>query len=194
MAVSALGIEAKVRDLAEAIVARDGFQLVDVEYRRESEGWTLRLFIDKEGGVSLDDCQRVSRTVGTVLDVEDPIPNSYNLQVSSPGLDRPLRRKEDFIAALGKRVKLVTHEPISGQRNFVGRLQRAERDEGSAAAGEAGRGGEGFVLCVDDDAGVEHEIPLDLLKRANIVYEWPEQGTGDGNRKQRRSGKSTGRK
>ena len=176
MAPDAPGIEARVRDLTEAILAREGCELVDVEFRLEPEGWTLKLFIDKQGGVNLEDCQRVSHVVSTVLDVEDPIPHSYNLQVSSPGLNRPLKRDADFIAAQGKMVRLVTREPISGQRNFSGRLIKAGPDEHGAA----------LVLHLQDDSGGEYAVPVGVLKRASIVYEWPDEPARDRVRKKSR--------
>src|SRR5215475_8397239 len=129
MAVTPQGIEARVRSLAGDVLSRAGYQLVDVEYRREPGGWTLRLFIDKDGGVGLDDCERVSREFGTVLEVEDPIPHRFNLEVSSPGLDRPLTQDADFLAARGKRVRVSTGQPIAGQRNFSGRLEWADSVE-----------------------------------------------------------------
>ena len=176
MAPDAPGIEAKVRDLTEAIVAREGYELVDVEYRLEPGSWTLKLFIDKQGGVNLDDCQRVSHVVSTVLDVEDPIPHRYSLQVSSPGLDRSLKRDTDFIAAEGKMVRLVTREPISGQRKFSGRLIQVGPGENGAT----------LVLHLQDDSGSEHAVPVDALNRANIVYEWPDEPARNQDRKKSR--------
>ncbi|HJS74773.1 MAG TPA: ribosome maturation factor RimP, partial [Vicinamibacteria bacterium] len=145
----------------------------DVEYRREPAGWTLRLFIDKPGGVTLDDCQRVSHEVGTVLEVEDPIPHRFRLEVSSPGLDRPLKSDSDFLEAVGKKVRVIAREPISGQRNFTGRLVRAER---APASIEPGQEGAGLTLRLVDDTGVEREIPAGAVERARIVFEWPQAG------------------
>jgi ribosome maturation factor RimP len=191
MESTAQGIEARVRSLAERVVARDGYDLVDIEFRREPAGWTLTLFIDKQGGVNLDDCQRVSQVVGTVLDVEDPIPHRYNLQVSSPGLDRPLKRDDDFIAARGRLVRIVTCEPISGQRNFFGRLMGAGEENADEPAPTAASGSDSrIVLHMSDDGGREHRIPVRAVKRAHIVYEWPE-AVRQGSRKRR---SSSGRK
>src|SRR5262245_757681 len=114
MSVTLQGIEARVRSLAEDAIARAGYELVDVEYRREPGGWTLRLLIDKDGGVTLGDCERVSREFGIILEVEDPIPNRFNLEVSSPGLNRPLKKENDFVAATGRLIRVVTRQPISG--------------------------------------------------------------------------------
>lgn len=117
-------VEDRVRALAEPIVAGEGKELVDVEFVREPQGWILRLFIDKQGGVGLEDCQQVSRAVETALDVEDPIPHEYNLEVSSPGLNRPLKKPLHFKQAAGKKVKVKTYGPIGEppRKNFSGVL------------------------------------------------------------------------
>jgi len=172
MGVSPQGIEMRVRELAQEVTARGGYDLVDVEYRREPGGWTLRLFIDKEGGVNLADCQRVSEEFGVILEVEDPIPNRFNLEVSSPGLDRPLKRDQDFLAAVDKRVRITTREPLLGQRNFTGRLVWAGTSDAP-----------GLMLRVQDDAGAEHQIPASAVERARIVHEWPEKNKPQGGRK-----------
>jgi len=172
MGVSPQGIEMRVRALAEEVTKRGGYDLVDVEYRREPGGWTLRLFIDKLGGVNLADCQRVSEEFGTILEVEDPIPNRFNLEVSSPGLDRPLKRNQDFQDALSRRVRIMTREPLSGQRNFTGRLVRVEQTESVD-----------LELRVQDDAGIEHLIPLGAIERARVIHEWPDKKKGQGGRK-----------
>jgi ribosome maturation factor RimP len=97
-------------------------EVVDVEYRRESGGWVLRVILDKQGGVTLDDCTRVSQEVGRNLDVEDTIPTSYTLEVSSPGLSRPLRSEKDFMKYLHRLVKVKTVDPIENRRQFKGKL------------------------------------------------------------------------
>lgn len=177
MAVTPQGIEARIRPLAQDVTSRAGCELVDVEYRREPGGWTLRLFIDKEGGVSLGDCERVSREFGTIIEVEDPIPNRFNLEVSSPGLDRPLKKDDDFLGALGRRIRVVTRQPISGQRNFTGRLIWAGSQEGS------------FGLRVRDDSGVDHEISMLSIDKARLIYEWPDEASRGAIKQGRRSGR-----
>jgi ribosome maturation factor RimP len=116
----------RVRALAEPILADQGLELVDVEFRREARGWVLRLYMDRPGGVTLDDCQRVSEELGDHLDVENVIDHPYSLEVSSPGLDRPLTRDADFLAFAGKTAQISTHEAVGGQRNFRGRLAGLE--------------------------------------------------------------------
>ena len=193
MGVSPQGIEMRVRALAEEVTARAGYDLVDVEYRREPAGWTLRLFIDKSGGVNLSDCQRVSEEFGTILEVEDPIPNRFNLEVSSPGLDRPLKRGRDFHDALNRRVRITTREPLAGQKNFTGRLVWIEEAESAGGSPDenGSRLGTGVsdnpALRVLDDTGVEHLIASGAVERARVVHEWPEKSKGRGDRKAARA-------
>ena len=113
-------IRQQIEQLAEALVASEGMELVDLEYRREGRRWMLRLFIDKDGGVTLDDCASISRELGDLLDVKDVIPQAYVLEVSSPGLNRRLRKKEDFSRFAGQKVKLRLVAPIDGRRKIVG--------------------------------------------------------------------------
>ena len=103
-----------------------GLELVEVQYRREQHGWVLRLTIDKQDGVSLDDCTAVSREVSQLLDIEDFIDQSYNLEVSSPGLDRPLKSMADFQRFIGRSARIKTAEPIGGEHVFIGRINQTE--------------------------------------------------------------------
>jgi ribosome maturation factor RimP len=112
----------RVRAIAEPIVSDEGMELADVEYRRESKGWVLRLYLDKEGGVTLDDCSRISQEVGRSLDVEDFIQIPYALEVSSPGLTRPLKTEKDFLKYRHSLIKVKTLDPIQSRRQFKGRL------------------------------------------------------------------------
>jgi ribosome maturation factor RimP len=112
----------RVRVIAEAILSNQGMELVDVEYRREGKGWVLRLYIDKEGGITIEDCSRVSQEVGRSLDVEDFILTPYTLEVSSPGLTRPLKSERDFIKYRNRWIKLKTIDPIENRRQFKGKL------------------------------------------------------------------------
>ncbi len=112
----------QVRAIADPILLNEGMELVDVEYRRESKGWVLRLFLDKEGGVTLDDCARVSQEVGRSLDIEDVIQAPYTLEVSSPGLARRLRTEKDFTKYCHRLIKVRTLDPIENRRQFKGKL------------------------------------------------------------------------
>ncbi len=102
----------KIRALAEPILTDMRFELVDLEFKREGGSWILRFFIDKEGGITLDDCANFSREIDVALEVEDVIPSAYRLEVSSPGLDRPLKKAQDFHRFIGERVKIKMHDQI----------------------------------------------------------------------------------
>ncbi len=114
--------------MIEPLISELGVELEDIELNRLKNRFLLRIYIDKDGGVTIGDCERVSREIEAILDVEDPIPGSYILEVSSPGLDRPLKRPKDFIRFSGKKVRIVTGEPIEGQTFFMGRIIEADED------------------------------------------------------------------
>lgn len=121
-------VSKKVESLALPVLAELGLELVEVQYRRERNGWVLRLIIDKEGGVNLDDCTGVSREIGQLLDIEDFIEQAYNLEVSSPGLDRPLKSMADFTRFIGRKARIKTSEALNGERVFIGRIQKTTGD------------------------------------------------------------------
>lgn len=116
----------RVGEIALPVLEELGLELVDVQYRREQSGWVLRLTIDKQDGVTLDDCTAVSREMSQLLDIEDFIDQAYNLEVSSPGLDRPLRNLAEFERFAGRKVKVKTSEPIDGEHVFVGKIKKVE--------------------------------------------------------------------
>lgn len=114
----------KIRDIAERVSATHGVEVVEVELKGGGKARTLRITIDKPEGVTHEDCATVSREVSTILDVEDAVPGgSYTLEVSSPGLDRKLLRAQDYVRFTGSRIKLMTREPVNGNRYFEGRLE-----------------------------------------------------------------------
>lgn len=121
-------LTAEVEVLAGPLLRAYGLTLVDLEFRRHGRRGLLRLFIDKPGGVGIEDCRRFSEELGDLLDVSDLIPESYDLEVSSPGLDRELRKEREFRWAVGKRVRLWTIEPLEGRRELAGRLTRVTED------------------------------------------------------------------
>jgi ribosome maturation factor RimP len=148
----------RARRLLEPVLERDGYELVEVEWVRSGRTWTLRLFIDRPGGVGIDDCALVSRTVDPILDVEDFIEPAYELEVSSPGLDRPLRKPADFERFAGRRAHLKAYGPVEGtapgaaaRKNWTGTL-RGHRD--------------GAVEIEVD--GVLHRVPHDRIAKANL--------------------------
>jgi ribosome maturation factor RimP len=116
-------VEDVVAKLAEKIVERHSFELVDVEYVKEGSTWYLRVFIDKPLGITIDDCQVVSQELDKLLDQEDPIKQSYILEVSSPGIDRPLKNDKDFERYKGKSVEIKLFQPVDGIKIFEGELQ-----------------------------------------------------------------------
>lgn len=119
----------QVEQLARPIIEQDGLELVDVEYKKEGATWFLRIFIDKvEGAVDLDHCTRVSEKLSDELDRVDPIPNAYVLDVSSIGAEKPLKKEADFQKAIGKQVQIVTYAPISGKKEFIGKLLQTEEE------------------------------------------------------------------
>jgi len=113
---------AELRKLLEPGVAATGFDLVEVELAGSHHHPTLRVYIDSPAGVNVDDCARVSRQLSALLDVEDPLPGHYTLEVSSPGLDRPLVKPKDFMRYVGETIKIKMQQPMLGRRNFSGRL------------------------------------------------------------------------
>ena len=121
-------IEARAEALIQPIVAEKQFELVDVEYVKEAGTWYLRAYIDKPGGITVDDCEVVSRAFEAELDRVDLIPDSYILEVSSPGLGRPLKKEKDFQRALGQEIEIHTYRPIDGDKIFFGGLQSYDPD------------------------------------------------------------------
>lgn len=120
---------ATIQGFADPLVQDMGMELVEVQFRREGHGWVLRFFIDKEGGVTIDDCADVSREISAYLEVEDLISHAYHLEVSSPGLERPLKKKADFIRFADRLVRIKLLEPLeNGQRLLIGTLLGLEGD------------------------------------------------------------------
>ena len=147
------GVPAKVWDIAEPLCLAEGLELVHVEYAPEAGGRTLRLYIDKPGGVSLDDCVNVSRQLNDLLDIELDMEQSYRLEVSSPGLERPLGKVRDFEKYKGRRVRIKTRQPIEGRKTFTGIL--------------AGFSGENVELTINSERFL---IPYQGIARARLVY------------------------
>ena len=140
-----------VENFAEPVLEDMGLELVEVQFRRESGGWILRLFIDHEDGVTVDDCASVSRQISAYLEVEDCIDYAYSLEVSSPGLERPLKRKKDFIRFSGRKARIKLKEPVDGQRIFLGMLGAVN----------------GNILLLDVD-GRQMKIAFDAIQRARL--------------------------
>ena len=120
--------EKQTEELLEPIVAEQGFELVDVEYVKEAGNWYLRAYIDKPGGITVDDCEVVSRRFSDILDEKDFIDEAYILEVSSPGLGRPLKKEKDFARSLGEEVEVRTYRAIDRQKEFIGILKDYDKD------------------------------------------------------------------
>lgn len=120
--------EQKAEEILLPIVEEYGFELVDVEYVKEGGTWYLRTYIDKEGGISIDDCEKVSRRLSDILDEKDYIDDTYIMEVSSPGLGRPLKKEKDFKRSLGKEVDIRTYRMIDKQKEFTGILKDYDKD------------------------------------------------------------------
>jgi ribosome maturation factor RimP len=147
----------EITQLAEPLVLAEGMEIVLVECLRMKSHWLVRVYLDKEGGVTIDDCARLSDKLGDVLDVHEAPPGPYTLEVSSPGLDRPLDRDKDFMKYRGFRVHIRLAEKVEGRRDFRGEL----------VAYEDGDAGKIIVIVVD---GKTFRIPREKVFKANLEY------------------------
>jgi ribosome maturation factor RimP len=152
-----------IRAIAERVAASRGLEIWDVQSRREAIGHVVRVFIDRPGpaatpeeSVSIEDCEQVNREMSAILDVEDPLPFTYTLEVSSPGLDRPLRGPGDYRRFAGRLAKVVVREAVDNQKAFEGRL----------------RGVEGDAVLLETSNGRVHRLPLTLVTRGRLEVEF----------------------
>lgn len=120
--------EVKTEELIQPIVTNNGYELVDVEYVKEGGTWYLRVYIDKPGGIAVDDCEKVSRAFSELLDTNDYIEDAYIFEVSSPGLGRPLKKEKDFIRSMGEEIEIRTYKAIDKQKEFIGILVGYDKD------------------------------------------------------------------
>ena len=147
----------RVWRLAAPLAAREGMEIIDIEFRREGgrSGRVLRLYLDKEGGPNMDDISRVSHALSDVLDSDNAIETAYTLEVSSPGINRPLRRPEHFSRFLGKRIRVRTRDMIDGRRSFLGVLSEVAEH--------------GIKLAQD---GKEYSILFSMIEKSNYEHDW----------------------
>lgn len=147
----------RVWEIAAPLAAGQGLEVLDIEFRREGGrgGRVLRLYLDKEGGPSVDDLARVSRQLSDLLDVEEGMEGPYTLEVSSPGINRVLKKPEHFQRFVGKRVRVRTREALQGRKSFLGLLKEV-RDSGIVVAQE----------------GTEFYLPLEAIEKANYEHDW----------------------
>jgi ribosome maturation factor RimP len=153
----------QVREVAARVADTYGLEIFDVQFRREALGMVLRVSVDRPGpsataeeSVSVEDCARVSRDLSALLDVEDKVPMAYTLEVSSPGLDRPLRHADDYRRFAGRRAKLVMREAVDGQKFLKGILG----------------GIDGHDVLIDGEGGRRHRVPIGAITRANLEVEF----------------------
>lgn len=149
----------RIRQLVTETIEGQGYELVELELKGGGKNWVLRVFIDKPAGISHKDCELVSEQLGTVLDVEDLIPFSYTLEVSSPGLERKLVKDSDYSRFEGKLAKIQTRVPLQNQKTFRGRL----------------RGLQGVSVLLETPKGGLIEIPLDVVHEARLEFDWAEE-------------------
>ncbi|MDT8420563.1 MAG: ribosome maturation factor RimP [Desulfuromonadales bacterium] len=154
----------QIERLTQPILDDLGLELVELEYQRESHGWVLRFYLDKEGGINLDECADASREIAALLDVEDLLETAYQLEVSSPGLDRPLKKMADYQRFAGNRAKIKTRlscDPDQRgyqRKTFVGELRGVE--------------GEQVLLEQTDAKGGQVAFTLDQIEKANLEFEF----------------------
>jgi ribosome maturation factor RimP len=149
-------------EIAEPLVVSEGMEIVDVEFRDGGKkAKVVRFFLDKPGGPSLDDLTRVSRQLSDLLDVEDPVAGPYTLEVSSPGVNRVLKRPSDFARFVGKRIRVHTREWVRARRSFLGTLKAVS---------------EGDIVVSQE--GVDIAIPLGVIQRANYEHDWEAEPLG----------------
>lgn len=151
-------IAAKLIGIVEPVCESAGYELVDLYYGRGPQGWVVRVYIDYlegEGSISFEDCEGLSRELGAVLDVEDPVPHAYSLEVSSPGVDRPLRKPEHFRRFLGQEARVSLKQAREGRKNFQGVLVEAEPE----------------TVSIEVD-GQTYRLPLSEVASAKLVPDW----------------------
>lgn len=152
-----------IRTVAERVAASRGLDVWDIQSRREAVGHVVRIFIDRPGpaaspeeSVSIEDCEQVNREIGTILDVEDPLPFAYTLEVSSPGLDRPLRGTSDYSRFAGRLAKIVVSEAVDNQKAFDGRLRGVDQGD----------------VLLEASNGRVHRLPWRLIARGRLDVEF----------------------
>ena len=150
-----------VSEIAEPLAVENDFQIVDIEYLKEGKNWFLRIYIDKVGGVDLNDCARFNQLVSEKMDTiePDPIPYAYYLEVSSPGAERPLKTKEDFENAVGQYVNLSLYNPVEGRSSYEGRLTDLTEDTAS-------------IITKDKMKEKEIEIQRENISKARLAIEF----------------------
>ncbi len=148
-------IEARIEQIISPVLEEEFIELVDVACRLERGRWVMGIFIDKPDGVNIDDCAAVSRKIGDLIDIEDIVTQRYVLEVSSPGLDRVLKKEKDFLKFSGRKIKLKTHQAQNGRRNFKGKIVRCEQG----------------IVELEDEEGRVFCFPLTDIEKARLEIE-----------------------
>lgn len=151
--------EQEITSMISPLINELGYELYDVMYLKEGSEWFLRIFIDSDKGIDLDDCEKVSNRVGELLDEKDPISTSYSLEVSSCGMERHLREKNHFEKAVGKNIEVKFFKPINGDKSISGELLKLE---------------DGLLIIKDEDKEKEVKVNLDDVSSAKILFDWEE--------------------
>jgi ribosome maturation factor RimP len=147
----------RVWELAAPLAEKEAMEIVDIEFRHEGSrgGRVLRLYLDKEGGPNVDDLSRVSHQLSDLLDSENAVEGAYTLEVSSPGINRPLRRPEHFARFVGKRIRVRTRDLVNGRRSFLGMLEEV--------------GADNITL---EQEGMQYQIPFSIIEKSNYEHDW----------------------
>jgi ribosome maturation factor RimP len=148
-------ISESIIEIIEPVIQDESLELVDVEYKKLGKTWTLRVYIDKAQGITVDDCQKISRQIEDTIEVDELITNPFVLEVSSPGLDRPLKKEKDFLRYRNKPVEVKTYSPIENRKNFQGTIQDCKEK----------------ILYLNEE-GASIKIPLDTIAKAKLIIEF----------------------
>ena len=151
----------RVRSVALRVTADRGFELVDIELKQAKSEKLVRIFVDRPGGIGLEDLQSVSEEVSAILDAEDPIEGHYTLEVSSPGLDRPLKGEADYRRFVGRLAKLASYEPVEGRRHWTGRIVGCD---------------DGIVTLELEEEKASARVPLAKVSHGRLEVEFPKHG------------------
>ncbi len=153
-----------MRSAAARVTADRGYELVEVELKRAQGGHLVRLYVDRPGGIGLDELQSVSQEVSAILDAEDPIDGPYTLEVSSPGLDRPLRGEADYRRFAGSLARLSSYEPVEGRRHWTGRILSCQ---------------DGVVTLALEKEGKTAQVPLGKVAHGHLEVEFPKKAKAE---------------
>ena len=155
MTMAKASITESIIEIIEPVIREESLELVDVEYKKSGKTWTLRVFIDKDQGITVDDCTKISRQIEDTIEVDELITNPFVLEVSSPGLDRPLKKEKDFLRYRNKPVEVKTYSLIENRKKFQGIIQDCREK----------------VLYLHEE-GASIKIPLDAIAKAKLIIEF----------------------